>query len=62
MAVFSWLIYGVFNPLGFSSPFLAAVACCEVFAAAGAFCAKRGILHPLKLVLIGLVTTWLLMR
>jgi hypothetical protein len=58
VAVFSWLIYGVFNPLGFSFPILAAVACCEVFyAAVGAFCAKRGILHPLKLGLIGLVAT-----
>ena len=58
VAVFSWLIYGVFNPLGFSFPILAAVACCEVFyAAAGAFCANRGVLHPLKLGLIGLVAT-----
>lgn len=58
VAVFSWLIYGVFNPLGFSFPILAAVASCEVFyAAAGAFCARRNILHPLKLGLIGLVAT-----
>jgi hypothetical protein len=58
VAVFSWLIYGLFNPLGFSFPILAAVACCEVFyAAAGAFCASRGILHPIKLGLIGLVAT-----
>ncbi|NHV96583.1 MAG: hypothetical protein HA494_02170 [Thaumarchaeota archaeon] len=58
VAVFSWLIYGVFNPLGFSFPILAAVACCEVFyASAGAFCASRGILHPLKLGVIGLVAT-----
>ena len=58
VAVFSWLIYGVFNPLGFSFPILAAVACCEVFyAAAGAFCANKSILHPLKLGLISLVAT-----
>jgi len=58
VAVFSWLIYGVFNPLGFSFAILAAVASCEVFyAAAGAYCANRSILHPLKLGLIGLVAT-----
>ncbi|MEM3387125.1 MAG: hypothetical protein QXN08_05585 [Nitrososphaerales archaeon] len=58
VAVFSWLIYGVFNPLGFSYVVLISVACCEVFyAAAGSFCARRGILHPLKLGLIGLLST-----
>lgn len=58
VAVFSWLIYGVFNPLGFSYAILGSVACGEVFyAAAGRFCAKRGILHPLKLGLIGLLAT-----
>lgn len=58
VAIFTWLIYGVFNPLGFSFAVLAAVACCEVFyAAAGAFCANRSILHPLKLGLIGVVAT-----
>ncbi len=58
VAVFSWLIYGLFNPLGFSYVILVSVACCEVFyAAAGSFCAGRVSLNPFKLGLIGLLST-----